>query len=69
MIRAPSYSPDGEQIVFRSERDGGGLYLMGATGESVRRLPISDIDPSWTFDGKEIVFATEAIWNPMVRAS
>ena len=29
---APFYSPDGEQIVFRSERNGGGIYLMGATG-------------------------------------
>ena len=32
------FSPSGEQIAFRSERDGGGLFVMGATGESVRRL-------------------------------
>ena len=33
----PAFSPDGQQIAFRSERDGGGIFLMGATGESVRR--------------------------------
>ena len=34
---AGSFSPDGERIAFRSGRDGGGLFVMGATGESVRR--------------------------------
>ena len=34
----PAFSPDGSQIAFRSERDGGGLFVMGATGESPRRL-------------------------------
>lgn len=66
---APAFSPDGEQIAFRSERDGGGLYLMGATGESVRRLTDSGFDPSWSPDGKEILFATEGIWNPNMRSS
>jgi len=31
----PAFSPDGERIAFRSERDGGGIFLMGATGERV----------------------------------
>src|SRR5262249_9316026 len=47
------------QIAFRSERDGGGLYLMGATGESVRRLTDTGYDPAWSPDGKEIVYATQ----------
>jgi hypothetical protein len=34
----PAYSPDGAMIAFRSAREGGGLFVMGATGESVRRL-------------------------------
>src|SRR5207244_13006094 len=34
----PAFSPDGEQIAFRSARNGGGIFVMGATGESVRRL-------------------------------
>jgi serine/threonine protein kinase len=35
---APAFSPDGAQIAFESTREGGGIFLMGATGESVRRL-------------------------------
>ncbi|MBI2403419.1 MAG: PD40 domain-containing protein, partial [Gemmatimonadetes bacterium] len=29
----PAFSPDGEQIAFRSEREGGGIFVMGRTGE------------------------------------
>jgi len=68
----PAYSPDGNQIAFRSERDGGGLYLMGATGESVRRLTDTGYDPAWSPDGKEIVYATAPgddpqEWGPKSR--
>jgi hypothetical protein len=35
---APAFSPDGKEIAFRSERLGGGIFIMGATGENVRRL-------------------------------
>ena len=64
---APAYSPDGEQIAFRSERDGGGLYVMGATGESVRRLTDFGHNPAWSPDGKEIIFTTEKVLNPYGR--
>ncbi len=53
----PAISPDGERIAFRSERDGGGIFVMGATGESVRRLTDFGYDPSWSPDGREIVVA------------
>ncbi|MEA2559452.1 MAG: eukaryotic-like serine/threonine-protein kinase [Acidobacteriota bacterium] len=65
----PAYSPDGEQIAFRSERDGGGLFLMGATGESVHRLADFGFNPSWSPDGTKIVFATEGISDPTSRFS
>ena len=65
----PAYSPDGQQIAFRSERDGGGLFLMGATGESVRRLTDFGHNPSWSPDGRKIVFATEGISEPTSRFS
>jgi eukaryotic-like serine/threonine-protein kinase len=60
----PAYSPNGERIVFRSEREGGGIFLMGASGESVRRLTDFGYNPSWSPDGKEIVFAVESVTGP-----
>ena len=63
----PAFSPDGTRIVFRSERDGGGLFLMGATGESPRRLTDFGFDPKWSPDGQRVVFATEGISNPLSR--
>ncbi len=61
------FSPDGQQIAFRSEREGGGLFLMGATGESVRRLTDVGYNPAWSPDGREIAFATEGVEGPLVR--
>ena len=55
----PAVSPDGTRIVFRSERDGGGLFVMGATGESPRRLTDAGHSPAWSPDGTEIVYAAE----------
>ena len=41
----PAFSPDGDSIAFRSSRDGGGLFLMGATGEFKRRLTELRMEP------------------------
>ncbi len=57
----PAFSPDGEHIAFRSAREGGGLFVMGSTGEFVRRVTSFGWNPAWSPDGKEIVFATAAI--------
>jgi Tol biopolymer transport system component len=57
---APAFAPDGDSIVFRSEREGGGLFVMGRTGESVRRLTQRGFQPAWFPDGSQIVFASEA---------
>ena len=64
---SPVFSPDGERIVFRSEREGGGIFIMGATGESVRRLVDFGFDPAWSPDGRSIVFSTEGIKDPQAR--
>ena len=55
----PAFSPDGERIAFRSSRDGGGIFVMGRTGEAVRRLTRDGFKPAWSPDGKEIAFTTE----------
>jgi len=64
----PAFSPDGEQIAFRSERDGGGIFVMGATGESVRRITTAGHDPRWSRDGKRIAYGTEPVNDPYSRA-
>jgi eukaryotic-like serine/threonine-protein kinase len=64
----PAFSPDGSQIAFRSERDGGGIFVMGATGESVRRLTHVGHNPSWSPNGTHIVIAEEGIeLRPQIR--
>jgi eukaryotic-like serine/threonine-protein kinase len=67
--RHPAFSPDGQTIAFRSERDGGGLFLMGATGESVRRLTTDGYFPAWSPDGRKIVYSTEGPESPYGRTS
>jgi len=65
----PAFSPDGTRIAFRSERGGGGIFVMGATGEAVRRLSDVGYNPSWSPDGRFIVCAQETIEQPASRYS
>ncbi len=63
----PAFSPDGERIVFASTREGGGLFLMGATGENPRRVSDDGYDPAWSPDGRSLVLTTERVVNPYGR--
>ncbi len=64
---APAFSPDGAQIAYRSECDGGGIFTMGSTGESLRRVTDFGHDPSWSPDGHEIAVAEERVSDPYHR--
>jgi serine/threonine-protein kinase len=65
---APAFSPDGSRIAFRSERSAGGIFVMEATGESVRRVSDFGFDPQWSPDGSALVVADERVVDPMSRA-
>jgi dipeptidyl aminopeptidase/acylaminoacyl peptidase len=67
--RQPAWSPDGQKIVFSSERDGifagpmapaPKIYVMNADGSGQTRLTSGttvDVSPSWSADGSKIVFS------------
>ncbi len=57
----PAFSPDGERIAFRSSRDGGGIFVMGRTGEAVRRVTRAGFRPAWSPDGTRIAYTTENV--------
>ena len=66
---SPRFSPDGKLIAFRSGRltDRGSLYVMGATGESKRRINVNGFAPDWSPDGKRLVCSTEGYNEPHGR--
>jgi len=64
----PSWSPDGEKLVFTSPCKGvdeiyygAGLYIVNADGSGltpIGTVPGGDFDPDWSPDGKSIAFTS-----------
>ncbi len=57
--KRPSFSPDGSQIVFESDRDGGGIYVVSALGGNPRRVAGEGWRPRFSPDGASISFSRE----------
>ena len=56
--RDPSISPDGTIVVFRSERDGGGIYMMPALGGQPVLLAAGGRNPRFSPDGHSVAYWT-----------
>ena len=63
----PAFSPDGSRIAFHSTREGGGIFMVGATGESVRRLSDFGYNPAWSPDGRFLVVSDTTFDRPQSR--
>ena len=64
---SPAFSPDASLIAYSSRCGEGGLFIMGASGENVRRVTTFGADPAWSPDGRELVFSTEVVVQPYGR--
>jgi Tol biopolymer transport system component len=52
----PDFSPDGTKVAFRSERDGGGIFVVSTLGDSERRLTSTGYSPRFSPDGHWLAY-------------
>src|SRR2546430_14283276 len=58
----PDLSPDGNRIVFPSESEVGGLFVVPALGGNERKVSSFGYRPRWSPDGSQILFSTSLLW-------
>ncbi len=63
----PAISPDGSQIAFRSDCGGGGIFIMPVLGGTRQRVSDIGYNPTWSPDGKEVLYSTGNTFSPHVR--
>lgn len=52
----PNIAPDGSSVVFRSERNGGGIYIAEVSGKGERLLAPDGRNPRFSPDGGSVVY-------------
>ncbi len=52
----PDFSPDDSKIVFRSSRDGGGVYEIPAFGGDAHLLARDGLNPKFSPDGSQVAY-------------
>jgi eukaryotic-like serine/threonine-protein kinase len=52
----PNLAPDGSAVIFRSERDGGGIYMVEAAGGNERLLAPHGRNPRFSPDGRSVAY-------------
>ena len=53
----PDISPNGSEVIFRSERDGGGIYSVSTLGGEPRLMVKGAYVPRFSPDGSQIAYA------------
>ena len=53
---SPDIAPDGSKIVFRSDRDGGGIYVVPTIGGAERKIAPNGFTPKFSPNGKWIAY-------------
>jgi Tol biopolymer transport system component len=57
----PAFSPDGTKIASRSDREGGGIYVVSLLGGQPRLLAAQGTRPRYSPDGRLILFIPQGV--------